>query len=97
MLLPVIYNPEEGILTTQTLSYWQRNLRLIATCLVIWFVVSYGFGLLLVEPLNTIRIGGYKLGFWFAQQGSIYVFVALVFYYAHAMNKLDKEFHVDEE
>ena len=97
MLLPVIYNPEEGILTTQTLSYWQRNLRLIATCLVIWFVVSYGFGLLLVEPLNTIRIGGYKLGFWFAQQGSIYVFVALVFYYAHAMNKLDKEFHVDED
>lgn len=83
-------------MSTQKLSYWQRNLRLIATCLVIWFVVSYGFGLLLVEPLNTIRLGGYKLGFWFAQQGSIYVFVALVFYYAHAMNKLDKEFHVDE-
>jgi putative solute:sodium symporter small subunit len=86
----------EGILTTQKLSYWQRNLRLIATCLVIWFVVSYGFGILLVEPLNTIRIGGYKLGFWFAQQGSIYVFVALIFYYAHAMNKLDKEFDVNE-
>jgi putative solute:sodium symporter small subunit len=83
-------------LTTQKLTYWQRNLRLIATCLVIWFVVSYGFGLLLVEPLNTIRLGGYKLGFWFAQQGSIYVFVALVFYYAHAMNKLDKEFNVNE-
>lgn len=83
-------------MTTQKLTYWQRNLRLIATCLVIWFVVSYGFGLLLVEPLNTIRFGGYKLGFWFAQQGSIYVFVALVFYYAHAMNKLDEEFGVDE-
>ncbi len=83
-------------MTTQKLTYWQRNLRLIATCLVIWFVVSYGFGLLLVEPLNTIRLGGYKLGFWFAQQGSIYVFVALVFYYAHAMNKLDEEFGVDE-
>lgn len=83
-------------MSTQKLTYWQRNLRLIATCLVIWFVVSYGFGLLLVEPLNTIRLGGYKLGFWFAQQGSIYVFVALVFYYAHAMNKLDKEFDVDE-
>jgi putative solute:sodium symporter small subunit len=83
-------------LTTQKLSYWQRNLRLIATCLVIWFVVSYGFGILLVEPLNTIRIGGYKLGFWFAQQGSIYVFVALIFYYARAMNKLDEEFDVNE-
>jgi len=83
-------------LSTQKLTYWQRNLRLIATCLTIWFVVSYGFGLLLVDQLNTIRLGGYKLGFWFAQQGSIYVFVALVFYYAHAMNKLDEEFHVDE-
>jgi putative solute:sodium symporter small subunit len=83
-------------LSTQKLTYWQRNLRLIAKCLVIWFVVSYGFGLLLVEPLNAFRLGGYKLGFWFAQQGSIYVFVALVFYYAHAMNKLDQEFHVDE-
>ncbi|RKZ67995.1 MAG: DUF4212 domain-containing protein [Gammaproteobacteria bacterium] len=83
-------------MSTQKLTYWQRNLRLIATCLAVWFVVSYGFGLLLVDQLNTIRLGGYKLGFWFAQQGSIYVFVALVFYYAHAMNKLDEEFHVDE-
>jgi putative solute:sodium symporter small subunit len=83
-------------LTTEKLTYWQRNLRLIAKCLIIWFVVSFGFGLLLVEPLNTIRLGGYKLGFWFAQQGSIYIFVALVFYYAHAMNKLDKEFDVQE-
>jgi len=83
-------------LTTQTLTYWQRNLRLIAKCLAIWFIVSYGFGLLLVEPLNAIQLGGYKLGFWFAQQGSIYVFIALVFYYAHAMNKLDEEFGVQE-
>lgn len=80
----------------QNLTYWQRNLRLILRCLVIWFIVSYGFGLLLVDPLNTIRLGGYKLGFWFAQQGSIYVFVALVFYYAWAMNKLDEEFGVKE-
>ena len=57
-------------------TYWQENLRLIAICLVIWFTVSFGFGLLLVEPLNEIRLGGYKLGFWFAQQGSIYTFVA---------------------
>lgn len=83
-------------MSAQKLTYWQRNLRLIAKCLVIWFVVSYGFGLLLVEPLNAFRLGGYKLGFWFAQQGSIYVFVALVFYYAYAMNKLDAEFDVNE-
>ena len=83
-------------MATEKLTYWQRNLRLIAKCLIIWFVVSYGFGLLLVEPLNTIRLGGYKLGFWFAQQGSIYVFIVLVFYYARAMNKLDEEFDVDE-
>jgi len=77
-------------------SYWQENLRLILICLVIWFVVSFGFGLLLVEPLNEIRIGGYKLGFWFAQQGSIYTFVGLVFWYSSKMNKLDKKYDVEE-
>jgi putative solute:sodium symporter small subunit len=87
----------EVLVANNSLTYWQRNLRLIAVCLVIWFTVSYGFGLLLVEPLNTIRLGGYKLGFWFAQQGSIYTFVALIFYYAWAMNKLDAEFGVDED
>lgn len=78
-------------------SYWQENLRLILICLTIWFVVSYGFGLLLVEPLNTIRIGGYKLGFWFAQQGSIYSFVGLIFWYSAQMNKLDKKYNVEEK
>ncbi|WNC72323.1 DUF4212 domain-containing protein [Thalassotalea psychrophila] len=78
-------------------SYWQENLRLILICLVIWFVVSFGFGLLLVEPLNEIRLGGYKLGFWFAQQGSIYTFVGLVFWYSSKMNKLDKKHNVEEE
>ncbi len=77
-------------------SYWRENLRLISICLVIWFVVSFGFGLLLVEPLNSIRIGGYKLGFWFAQQGSIYTFVALIFWYSSQMNKLDKKYNVEE-
>jgi len=77
-------------------SYWQENLRLIFICLAIWFVVSFGFGLLLVEPLNAIRLGGYKLGFWFAQQGSIYTFVALVFWYTVQMNKLDKKYLVEE-
>ena len=78
-------------------TYWQENLRLIFICLTIWFVVSFGFGLLLVEPLNMIRIGGYKLGFWFAQQGSIYTFVVLIFWYSAQMNKLDKKYNVDEE
>jgi putative solute:sodium symporter small subunit len=66
-------------------------------CLVIWFVVSYLFGIILVEQLNHIRIGGYKLGFWFAQQGSIYVFVALIFFYASRMHKLDREHGVHED
>ncbi|WP_405235662.1 DUF4212 domain-containing protein [Lentisalinibacter orientalis] len=78
-------------------AYWRRNLRLVAVCMVIWFVVSYLFGIILVEPLNNIRIGGYKLGFWFAQQGSIYVFVALIFFYARRMNKLDREFGLQED
>ncbi len=77
-------------------TYWRENLRLIFICLTIWFIVSYGFGLLLVEPLNTIRLGGYKLGFWFAQQGSIYTFVGLIFWYGAQMNKLDKKYNVEE-
>lgn len=78
-------------------KYWQANLRLIVICLAIWFVVSYVLGILLVEPLNAIRLGGYKLGFWFAQQGSIYTFVALIFFYAKKMNKLDREHNVHED
>ena len=80
-------------------NYWKANLRLMAICLVIWFIVSFLFGILLVDQLNTIHIGGYKLGFWFAQQGSIYTFVALIFFYASRMNKLDREYgvHEDEE
>ena len=78
-------------------EYWRRNVKLITICMVIWFVVSFGFGILLVEPLNAIRVGGYKLGFWFAQQGSIYVFVALIFVYSKLMENLDKEFGVEEE
>ena len=78
-------------------AYWKANLKLVAWCLSIWFVVSYGFGIILVEQLNTISIGGYKLGFWFAQQGSIYVFVLLIFFYAHRMNKLDRQFDVHED
>ncbi|MEM7277505.1 MAG: DUF4212 domain-containing protein [Pseudomonadota bacterium] len=80
-----------------TQSYWRANLRVVAVCLVIWFVVSFLFGIVLVEPLNNIRLGGYKLGFWFAQQGSIYVFVILIFYYAWRMGKIDREHGVNED
>lgn len=79
------------------LAYWKANLRLIGLCLAIWFIVSYVFGILLVDQLNTIRIGGYKLGFWFAQQGSIYVFVALIFFYAWRMGKIDRQFNVHDD
>ena len=77
-------------------TYWSENLRLIFICLAIWFVVSFGLGLLLVEPLNAIRLGGYKLGFWFAQQGSIYSFLILIFWYSAQMNKLDKKYKVED-
>ncbi|KGJ91021.1 DUF4212 domain-containing protein [Colwellia psychrerythraea] len=76
-------------------AYWQENLRLIFICLAIWFAVSFGLGLLLVEPLNEFRLGGYKLGFWFAQQGSIYSFLGLIFWYGAKMNKLDKKYHAE--
>ncbi|MCP5142876.1 MAG: DUF4212 domain-containing protein [Gammaproteobacteria bacterium] len=79
------------------IAYWKANLRLLTMCLVIWFVVSFGFGILLAEPLNAIRIGGYGLGFWFAQQGSIYTFLVLIFFYAYRMNKLDRQFDVHED
>ena len=78
-------------------GYWSENLRLIIGCLVVWFVVSYGFAILLVHPLNNIKIAGYELGFWFAQQGSMYIFVALIFFYASKMNALDKKYNVHED
>lgn len=78
-------------------SYWRANLRLVAGCLVVWFTVSFLCGIVLAEPLNSFRVGGYKLGFWFAQQGSIYVFVALIFYYAWRMDRIDREHGVNED
>ena len=77
-------------------AYWKENLKYLAILLAIWFLVSFGFGILLVDQLNAIKIGGFKLGFWFAQQGSIYVFVVLIFVYIRLMNKLDKKYGVDE-
>ncbi len=73
--------------------YWRKNLKYLTILLSIWFIVSYGFGILLVEQLNTIKIGGFKLGFWFAQQGSIIVFVILILVYIRLMNRLDKKFN----
>lgn len=78
-------------------AYWVANLRLVAILLLIWFAVSFGCGILLVDVLNAIQFGGFKLGFWFAQQGSIVTFVILIFVYAFLANRLDRKFKVDEE
>ncbi|PHS75719.1 MAG: hypothetical protein COB19_02515 [Porticoccus sp.] len=78
-------------------AYWKENLRLLITLLVIWFTVSFGFGILLVEQLNNIQLFGFKLGFWFAQQGSIYVFVVLIFVYVLKMRALDRKYNVQED
>ena len=77
--------------------YWKKNLGYLMILLVIWFVVSYAFGILFVDQLNSIRIAGFNLGFWFAQQGSFYTFVVLIFVYVRLMNKLDKEYDVHED
>ena len=77
-------------------AYWRANLRILAMLMSIWFVVSFGCGILFVEPLNQIKLGGFKFGFWMAQQGSIYVFVALIFVYVRQMNKLDRKFNFQD-
>jgi putative solute:sodium symporter small subunit len=87
---------EEGSATgVDRRSYWRANLRLMAPLLFIWFAVSFGLGILLVEPLNRLRLGGFPLGFWFAQQGSIYVFIVLIFAYASWMDRIDRRHGVD--
>ncbi|MBE0510728.1 MAG: DUF4212 domain-containing protein [Chromatiales bacterium] len=83
--------------TGSAAQYWKANVRLLLWCLVVWFVVSFGFGILLVDVLNNFSLGGYPLGFWFAQQGSIYTFIGLIFFYVWKMNKIDKEFDVHED
>lgn len=77
-------------------QYWRKNLQYLFILLSIWFVVSYGCGILWVDQLNQIRMGGFKLGFWFAQQGSIYVFVILIFVYVWLMNRLDNKYQADQ-
>jgi putative solute:sodium symporter small subunit len=77
-------------------AYWDKNVKLMLSLLAVWFLVSFGCGILFVDVLNQIQIGGYKLGFWFAQQGAIYAFLAIIFYYAWKMRQIDREFNVDE-
>ena len=72
-------------------SYWKANLKIVSCLLLVWFLVSFGFGILFSDWLDQFRIGGFKMGFWFAQQGSIYVFVILIFIYVYLMEKLDKK------
>ncbi|MEX0386445.1 MULTISPECIES: DUF4212 domain-containing protein [Spiribacter] len=79
------------------IAYWKENVRLLITLLIIWFVVSYGLGIILAPALNSIVIAGYPLGFWFAQQGAIYAFIVLIFVYVFKMNALDRKYDVHEE
>ena len=77
-------------------AYWRANIRIISVCLIIWALVSYGFGIILRSLISGIPVGGSDLGFWFAQQGSILVFIVLIFWYAARMNRLDREHGVEE-
>lgn len=81
----------------QSRAYWSATLSLLTRILIIWFVVSFGAGILFADLLNKIHLGGYPLGFWFAHQGSIYIFIALIFYYAKKMNDIDRRFDVHED
>jgi putative solute:sodium symporter small subunit len=78
-------------------AYWHAVLKLVGITLAIWALVSYGFGIVFAGALNNIHVGGYPLGFWFAHQGSMYIFIALIFWYAHMMGKLDRKFDVHEQ
>ena len=78
-------------------AYWKATIGLLTKIMIVWFVCSFGFGILFADMLNNIKLGGYPLGFFFAQQGSIYVFIILIFYYAKKMGDIDREFDVDEK
>ena len=84
------------MITNNSKAYWKTNLKYLAILLLIWFIVSFIFGIILAETLNQFKIGGFPLGFWFAHQGAIYTFVILIFVYVYLMNRLDKKFDVDE-
>ena len=80
----------------QAQLYWRANIRTVLGCLIVWFLVSYGAGIIFADALNTFKLGGFPLGFWFAQQGSIVAFLLLIMFYAWRMNRLDREFDVHE-
>lgn len=91
------HHDEEVMSEEKVRQYWKANVRLLLGLLAIWFVVSFGAGILFVEPLNNLSLGGYPLGFWFAQQGSIYTFVGLIFFYTYKMKKIERHFGVDDD
>jgi len=76
-------------------QYWRSNIKIVFSLLIVWFIASFGFGILFSDSLDQIKIGGFKLGFWFAQQGSIIIFVAIIFIYIKLMKNLDQEFNKD--
>tara|TARA_B100000900_G_C20519128_1_gene691405 strand:- start:890 stop:1162 length:273 start_codon:yes stop_codon:yes gene_type:complete len=78
-------------------SYWKENIKILSFLLVIWFLASFGFGILFSDWLDQFRLGGFKIGFWFAQQGSIYIFIILIFTYIHLMNKLDNKYFGEDK
>jgi putative solute:sodium symporter small subunit len=92
-----IPTPQREVRDPKYAAYWKANIRLMAILLAIWFIVSFGAGIIFVDALDNIRIFGFKLGFFFAQQGAIYVFVVLIFYYAWRMNRLEREYDVHED
>jgi putative solute:sodium symporter small subunit len=89
-------NQPEDIKKAKAKVYWKANIKYLSILLIIWALVSYGAGILFKDELNSFRLGGFKLGFWFAQQGAMYVFVILIFVYVRLMNKLDKKYGYDE-
>jgi putative solute:sodium symporter small subunit len=89
-------NKQEFNEINKSKAYWKENIRYVSILLIIWALVSYGAGIVFREELNQFRLGGFKLGFWFAQQGAMYVFVILILVYVHLMNKLDKKYGYDE-
>ncbi len=89
-------NQEEDIKKDKAKAYWKENIKYVIILLIIWAVVSYGAAIVFKDELNAFRLGGFKLGFWFAQQGAMYVFVILIFVYVRLMNKLDKKYGYDE-
>ncbi|MEH6537537.1 MAG: DUF4212 domain-containing protein [Psychroserpens sp.] len=89
-------NQKEGIKKDKAKAYWKENIKYVSILLIIWALVSYGAGIVFKDELNKFRLGGFKLGFWFAQQGAMYVFVILIFVYVRLMNKLDKKYGYDE-